>query len=220
MFSFLLLQLADSAFPAGGFAHSGGIEAAMQHGDVATPADLQRLAETAVRQAGRASLPFVLAAHASADRLPELDAFIDVVLNQPVSNRASRAQGCAFLGSARQIFGGAPVQSVADRVVRHGLSGHHAPLFGAVLAALDVDADTAARLYLYQAGRTITSAAVRLGLAGMFDSQRVQASLAVLIDDTLERSRHLEVADVAQIAPVLDLFQSTQDRLYSRLFQS
>ena len=90
----------------------------MQHGDVATPADLQRLAETAVRQAGRGSLPFVLAAHASADRLPELDAFIDVVLNQPVSNRASRAQGRAFLGSARQIFGGAPVQSVADRVAR------------------------------------------------------------------------------------------------------
>jgi len=218
--SFLLWQLVDSAFPAGGFAHSGGTEAAMQHGDAATLADLSRLAETAVRQAGRASLPFVLAAHEAPDRLVELDAFIDVVLNQPVSNRGSRAQGRAFLGSARQVFGGTRVRNVADRVERHGLCGHHAPLFGAVLAALDVDADTAARLYLYQAGRTITSAAVRLGLAGVFDSQRVQASLPAVIDDTLDRSRHLEVADVAQIAPVLDLFQSTQDRLYSRLFQS
>ena len=173
------------------------------------------------RASGRARVAAVCACGARLERsLPELDAFIDVVLNQPVSNRASRAQGRAFLGSMRQIFGNARVRNVADRVERHGLCGHHAPLFGAVLAALDVDADTAARLYLYQAGRTITSAAVRLGLAGVFDSQRVQASLPAVIDDTLDRSRHLEVADVAQIAPVLDLFQSTQAPFVHRGFFS
>jgi urease accessory protein UreF len=30
----------------------------------------------------------------------------------------------------------------------------------------------------------------------------------------------LGVEDVAQTAPILELFQATQDRLYSRLFQS
>jgi urease accessory protein len=212
--SFLLWQLADSGFPAGGFAHSGGLEAAVHHGEVVSLADVHRLAGLAVRQAGRASLPFVLAAHATPDRLPELDAFVDLVLNQPVSNRASRAQGVAFLGSARKIFDDARVRAVAERVARHGLAGHHAPVFGAVLAALDVDADTAARLCLYQVGRTITSAAVRLGVAGVFDAQRVQASLAAVIDDTIARSRHLDVTDVAQVAPLFDLFKSTQDRLY------
>jgi len=30
----------------------------------------------------------------------------------------------------------------------------------------------------------------------------------------------LDVDDLAQVAPVADLFQATHDRLYSRLFQS
>jgi urease accessory protein len=35
----LLWQLADSAFPTGGFAHSGGLEAAWQHGEIRNSAE-------------------------------------------------------------------------------------------------------------------------------------------------------------------------------------
>ena len=37
------------------------------------------------------------------------------------------------------------------------------------------------------------------------------------IDSTLRRAR---AGDIAQTAPLIDLCQSTHDRLYSRLFQS
>ena len=36
----LLWQLADSAFPTGGFAHSGGLEAAWQNGEVSNRGDV------------------------------------------------------------------------------------------------------------------------------------------------------------------------------------
>ena len=35
-------QLVDSAFPSGGFAHSAGLEAAFQAGEVATDAELRQ----------------------------------------------------------------------------------------------------------------------------------------------------------------------------------
>jgi urease accessory protein len=213
-------QLVDSAFPAGGFIHSGGVEAAVQHGEVLTSADLGRIAVAAVRQAGWGGLPYVGAPYRAPDDLALFDGHADRFLNQPVSNRASRAQGAALLNAAHRIFPDAPLASIAELVRRHQLKCHHAPIFGAVLRALEVDLDVAMRLFLYQSVRTVVSAGMRLGIVGAFDGQRVQAELAGEIDRTFEHCRGLALEDVAQTAPMLDLYQSTHDRLYSRLFQS
>ncbi|MDB5296990.1 MAG: putative urease accessory protein UreF, partial [Phycisphaerales bacterium] len=45
----LLWQLVDSAFPTGGFAHSGGVEAAWQHGRLRDGDGLFAVADAAVR---------------------------------------------------------------------------------------------------------------------------------------------------------------------------
>jgi urease accessory protein len=216
----LLLQLADSAFPAGGFTHSSGLEAAAQFGHVRTAHDLWNVAVAAVRQAGNGGMPFVRASHRRPEDLPALDARNDLFLNQPVANRASRAQGQALLNSALRIFPDAGLETIAAVVLERGLCAHHAPVFGVVMARLAVDVDKASELYLYQAGRSVLGAAVRLGLAGVFESQRQQAELTHEIAATLAACRDLGPDAAAQTTPIVDLLQSTQDRLYSRLFQS
>jgi urease accessory protein len=215
-----LWQLADSGFPSGGFTHSSGLEAAKYHGDARTADDVGRIALAIVRQAGYGALPFVSAAHRDVRQLPQLDALADLFLNQPVSNRASRAQGVAFLNTGVRVFPGERVDSIAEIVRAEALCGHHAPIFGAVLACLGVDADTTTRLFLYQSARSVISAGVRLGLIGVFDGQLLHPFVAREIDSTLECCRDLQPADAAQTMPILDLYQSTHDRLYSRLFQS
>jgi len=60
----LLWQLADSAFPTGGFAHSSGLEAAWHHGELRNSAELASFVDASLRQFGRSALPFTLAAYA------------------------------------------------------------------------------------------------------------------------------------------------------------
>jgi urease accessory protein len=218
--NYLLWQLADSGFPSGGFAHSGGLEAGVQHGQIADGAALRSFARQALVQAGRSALPLVSAAHRHPEELVELDRISDSFLSNPVANRASLAQGRAFLSSVARSFLNVPLAALEDLVRQEQIAGHYAPLFGAVGQRLDVDLPNTQRLFLYVTGRGIGSAAVRLGLIGAYEAQELQTMLAADIDPIIERSANLGPLDIAQTAPLIDLFQSTHDRLYSRLFQS
>jgi urease accessory protein len=85
---------------------------------------------------------------------------------------------------------------------------------------LGVDRLEVLRLFLFLAGRGVASAAVRLGLIGVYEAQDLQAMLGDDIDRVIETCSDLEPSDISQTAPLIDLCQSAHDRLYSRLFQS
>lgn len=215
----LLYQLADSAFPAGGFAHSAGLEAAAQAGEVRGPEGLTRFCREALWQTGRGALPLATAAHGRPDELALLDARCDAFLGNHVQNRASRTQGRAFVDTCARIYGG-KVAGLRDGAKRSRLHLHHAPLFGAALGTLGVGLADAQRLLLWLALRGVLSAAVRLGIVGTHEAQSQQSALLPLLEEVLAACASLGPDDLAQTAPLVDLFSATQDRLYSRLFQS
>ena len=205
-----MLQLADSAFPTGGFAHSYGLEAASQAGEAT---DLRRFTRDAIWQAGFGALPLVRAAFLDPGALPALDARADAFLVNHVANRASRTQGRAFLSTCARIFPG--------RVpLAGGLHLHLAPLWGAVFRALDLRLEDAQRLQLWATARGVLSAGVRLGLAGTLEAQAMLAGLDPVLDEVLACCSELGPESLAQPAPLADLLSATHDRLYSRLFQS
>lgn len=218
----LLWQLVDSAFPTGGFAHSGGLEAAVQLGEVSGPAELARFAAETVRNAAAFALPYLSAAHAAPEELAALDHRLDAYTPSHVARRASRAQGEAFLRAAAAAFGG-DVAAVADlgRLARREkLPCHLAPVEGAVLSLLGVSLAEARRVFLFVQLRGIMSAAVRLGLLGPLEAQAIQAGIAPAVEAAADASAGAALEDAAQTTPLLDLFQGHQDRLYSRLFRS
>jgi urease accessory protein len=208
MTSWIVLQLADSAFPTGGFAHSAGLEAHVQRGELAS---VERFCREHLEQTARGSLPMVGAVHAEPARLAEVDAFARATLWSHVAARASKNQGRALLDIAHRSFGVAKVA---------GIEGHLAPVFGYVTRMLGVDRDEALATYLHLALRGVLSAAVRLGCVGPSEAQALHRHLHPALDAALASARALTLADVAQTSPLIELIGATHDRLYSRLFQS
>src|SRR5882762_10256114 len=134
----LLWQLADSAFPAGGFAHSGGLEAAWHLG-VVTRAGFDAYVDQSLWQAAHLALPFVRTASKEPARLAVLDALADATLTNHVSNRASRAQGRAFWSTVVRVFETRAIRELDART--RTTSMHYAPIFGVALGALGLDAE-------------------------------------------------------------------------------
>ena len=216
----LVWQLIDSAFPSGGFAHSAGLEACVQHGHVSDSAGLYPFAGHALAQCGRSALPLVSAAHRQPRDCAELDRLSDVFLSNPVANRASRAQGRALVTSVERSFPDVRLTPLDDMNRSGEAAFHYAPVFGGIFALLGVELVDTQRAFLFIAMRGVSSAAVRLGIIGAYEAQALQADLSPRIDSIIRDCGGLDPDDIAQTAPLVDLFQATHDRLYSRLFQS
>ena len=153
--NFVVWQLIDSGFPAGGFAHSGGLEAAVHHGYVIDSAGVRAFASQCLAQCGRNALPLATAAHRAPHEIGELDELCDVFLSNPIANRASRAQGRGLLTSVARAFPALPIPAGVGG--RMDGAGHYAPLFGALFKMLDVDLIDTQRAFLFIAARSAGS---------------------------------------------------------------
>jgi urease accessory protein len=214
----LAWQVVDSAFPTGVFAHSWGLEAAWQQGEVPNLAALQRFLAASIQQTAFGALPLLNAAYREPEKWLELDALADAFLTNAVANRASRVQGRTLLSTAARVWPSDEMSVLAESVDRG--HAHVAPLSGLVFQTIGLPLETARTAMLFGTARGVLSAAVRLGIIGSYDAQRMQHDAGRNLPELLERANALAADEICQTAPLLDILQSAHDRLYSRLFQS
>ncbi len=218
MTDWLTWQIVDSAFPTGVFAHSWGLEAAWQQGEVADLGELRAFLDASIQQAGFGTLPLLNASYDRPGDLAPLDELADAFLVNAVANRASRVQGRTLVATSARVW---PSEATAA-LKRQADAGcpHVAPFSGCVFRAIGLPRATAQRVVLYGAARGVLTAAVRLGITGSYEAQRMQHACTPWLEAVADRSSALTPDDLAQTAPIVDLLQSAHDRLYSRLFQS
>ncbi|GAB4858994.1 hypothetical protein Ancab_040383 [Ancistrocladus abbreviatus] len=217
-------QLLDSILPTGGFAHSFGLEAAIQARLVNSPQDLYNFVIHSLENTGSLLLPFVHALTISHDEETwhKLDRALDAMLTNEVARKASTAQGSALLRVATAIFTEIPsLKTMRDTSLRCGMvSFHHAPIFGLICGLLDFDSETSQRAYMFITMRDVISAATRLNMIGPQGAAILQHQVASLAEEILNKWKNRDVEDACQIAPLLDTVQGCHAYLFSRMFCS
>ncbi|MFB4315465.1 urease accessory protein UreF [Actinomadura sp. 21ATH] len=219
-----LLLLADSRLPAGGHAHSGGLEPAVTAGAVADVAGLARFLRGRLATAGlvSAALAAAACAHAAGGasgwRWDVLDAEADARTPSPAQRAASRAQGRSLLRAARRTWPHPALDALA------ALRAPHQPLVqGAAAAAAGGAPPDAAAVSAYGAVTGPASAAVRLLGLDPLAVHRALADLAPEVDAVAARAARVP-ADWAGLpapsAPLLDLYAERHLGAGLRLFES
>ncbi|MER6944924.1 urease accessory UreF family protein [Nonomuraea sp. NPDC000554] len=221
-----LLLLTDSRLPAGGHAHSGGMEQAVRSGAVHDVPSLGsflrgRLATSGLVAAALAATACAATTAAEPSPWAALDGEADARTASPAQRDASRTQGRLLLRVARRVWPSA----VLDDLARDVPNAHHPIALGAAAHAAGASPEDAALAAAYHAITGPATAAVRLlGL----DPVAVHRLLAGLGPDLTDTAAQAGLAAdptrpgrlPAHSAPALDLLAEQHARARTRLFVS
>jgi urease accessory protein len=226
------LVLADGRLPAGGHAHSGGVEAAVAAGRVTDLSTLEAFLRGRLATAGLTAAAFAAATThrlgapplgrpsggnpSVRDAMTELDAGLDARTPSPALRKASRAQGRALMRAGRAMWT-LPAGVPAD-------GPHHAVALGIVAAAAGLDAGHAALVAAYGSVSGPASAAVRVLALDPYPVHALLARLAPACDEAAARAERYADRDVPDLpapsAPLLDISAEHHATWEVRLFAS
>jgi urease accessory protein len=231
-----LLQLTDSGFPSGAYTLSHGLETLVAEDWVTGPDALgEAIATLLLDRAAEADLPVLLAAHAVAtmatasaeggggaiDRLAALDRTLETVKLAREEREGSMRVGRRLLVEAARLFPETAVARYAAAVrATGGPPGHTAVAQGLTYAAAGVSARTAALAAGAALASGTVTAAMRLGLIGHGDAQRLLLAAHPVIAAAVDRAEICDPFDLRPSAPMLDIALARHERADVRTFAS
>lgn len=168
-----LLQVSDTGYPSGGYAHSYGLEELVRAGVVVDAGGLERfLRRQVVPNLLQFELPFFARAHGAAGggdlaELVRMDGELDAWRIPPELRDAGRRVGSQRLGLLAELDGGELVVELRRACPR----AHHLIVTAVELRGLGCG--EAARAFAFQAVVAVTAASMKLMRIGQTACQRV-----------------------------------------------
>lgn len=219
-----LLQVNDSAFPTGGYAHSYGFEQIVRIGLVHDAESMSRHLEHHLwPMLIHFELPVVRFAQEAAlnDDLPaliDLDAIVDATKTPRELREASRATGRRRLHAFMET-GASPALTAFARAIEEGpCLGHHAVIYGVGLAATPQRALLTS--WACQSLSAVCLSAPKLLRVGQNAAQRVLTRSLAAMDANIGASLAVSREDLGWFDPLVDIASMQHEIAYERLFIS
>ena len=229
-----LLLLADGRFPAGGHAHSGGLEAAVALEGLGDVSGLEKFLRGRAATGGAIAAAFGAAACAAlteagsvhddstgAAVLSRLDRELDARLPSPALRSVSRRLGRQLLRAGRVVWPSSALDELAEAMP----GGPHQPVvLGAVAASAGLGTMAVAMAAVHESVAGPATAAVRLLGLDPFAVHAALARMGPQLDAIAAKGAacaHLPPAELpACSAPLLDVLAERHSTWEVRLFAS
>jgi urease accessory protein len=215
-----LLQLGDSFFPTGASAFSYGLEGLHAAGLVRDGADLSSFVHTQLCQrwvsAERVAMLHAHAADGDLDRVAEVDQFVECSTLLSSWRLGGRRLGRALLATHHKL--GTPHSAAYQAYVAEGRApGQVSAVSGLLLFASGLSAQAAAALSGYQLALGIVGPALRLGIVGHVEAQRILSSANDQIAHLSERALP-RLDELSSWVPATEIASMRQENRHGRLF--
>jgi urease accessory protein len=219
-----LLQVSDSAFPTGGYAHSYGFEQAVRLGVVRDEASLSPYLKRHLwPMLIHFEMPVVRFAQQAAlgHNLPELialDSCVDATKTARESREAGRATGRRRMEALSATGTSTILDEFARTVADDRAQGHHAVVYGIGLAHLPLPALLTS--WAFQSLSAVCLAAPKLLRIGQNATQRVLTSALADMEANVAQSLTVDREELGWFDPLVEIASMQHEIAYERLFIS
>lgn len=220
------MQIHDSAFPIGSFAHSFGMETYIQEDAIRNQDDLKEYCNMFLRHnlastdAIFVKEAFDVAKKNDTQGLIHLENICHGIKLSPETRKGSMMLGRQFLQTVRPLNDGELLKLWSEKIKTKELKGHYPIVYGMYAAVLDVDAKMAIESFLYSSISTIVQNAVRSVPLGQMSGVQTMFSLLPAIQETAEDVMEMDLDDLDNNSIGLEIASMKHEFLYSRLFIS
>jgi urease accessory protein len=221
-----LIQFTDGLFPAGAYAHSFGLEACVQSGEVRDAAGveafLRAYLEGCVGPTDAVALVCARRAAAKEDLASclALDETLDAIKAPSELRDASRQMGRQTLRVSTHLPCHPLLEEFGKAVTGEVTPGHHPIVFGMIGGLFDWSGLEMTSAYLYSTGVALVGASLRLLPLGQLTGQGILWNMQPLIAVLAEETQDKHETDMWSFAPALEIASMRHALLDARLFRS
>jgi urease accessory protein len=223
----LLYQLADSAFPVGGFAYSYGLESAVKQSFIHDHSSLRAYLTTFSQQVFSFDFPFISSSYDlyTADISYEkglivlVHAYAAMLLNPPIQ-KAGMVIGRNWLRICQQLQSQAALEEMENTLTKAHLPCDFTVVFGLSMAMMGFSKSQALNLYYYMVLRDQISSLIRLGVAGPTRSHEELRFFLETYHVVIENFGPTDYSKATKSSYLMEIAQLTHDKLWSKLFQN
>lgn len=226
--SFLhLIQINDSAFPTGAYAHSFGMETYIQENVIRNDKDLKEFCDMYLRQnLASTDAIFVkeaynLAKNDDKEGLIHLEKLCNGIKLAPETREGSAMMGRQFLQTIYPLHDDHALLTYwYQKFKRKEIRGHHSVAYGIYCAIIGADLQKSIEAFLYSSVTALVQNAIRSVPLGQQSGVRTVYQLLPVMKETTKSVMNKDLDDLDNNTVALEMASMKHEYLFSRLFIS